>query len=319
MKNRQSDHSRSGATVLGIDVGGTNTVYGLVTEEGRVRASETMPTGDYKTADDLFQALKSSFDAWDPELIHTVTGIGIGVPNGNYYTGEVLSPPNLPWSNVNLVNLVADIFSLPCTITNDANAAALGELLFGAAKGMRHFVEITLGTGLGSGIVADGNIIYGHDGLAGEMGHMTVREGGRLCGCGRKGCLETYVSAPGLVRTARECGFTESREGKSEKALTARDVYLAARNGNAAARDAFRITGEILGRAMSDVVAILSPEAIVLFGGMAQAGVFLTNPAQQALDENVMSSFRGKTRFILSSLDHNSAAVLGAAALFFQR
>lgn len=311
MKNRIPLNSRS--NVLGIDVGGTNTVFSIVAEDGTMAVTGTVKTQDYPTAEELFHAIKTIVSTWDHSLVQTLQGVGIGVPNGNYYTGEVLAPPNLLWSDIHLVPFIQSLFDLQCVITNDANAAALGEMYFGQARNMKHFIALTLGTGLGSGLVVNGKVVYGHDGLAGELGHLTVVPEGRVCGCGRRGCLETYVSAPGLVRTATEIGWLPT-----SGSATARAVFDAAQEGDSTAREAFNITGMTLGQAMANMVAVLSPEAIILSGGLAQAGESLLEPAQAALEDHVMRSFRGKTRFLLSALDNESIAVQGAAALIYQ-
>ena len=250
-----------------------------------------------------------------------IQGIGIGAPNANYYTGEIQSPPNLPWGTVPMAEMVSKAFpGIPVAITNDANAAALGEMTYGAARGMKDFIMITLGTGVGSGIVVNGQLVYGHDGFAGELGHVIMkRNNGRVCGCGRTGCLECYCSATGVARSARE--FLEVRTEPSMlrnldiENITSKDVYDAAVAGDKLAKDIFDYTGNIMGEAFADMIAFSSPQAIVLFGGLAKSGDLLLKPLQASLDANVMPVFRGKTKILLSELKESDAAVLGASAL----
>ena len=247
---------------------------------------------------------------------------GSVLPNANYYTGEIVNPPNLPWGPViPLAEKVSEAFGgIPVAVTNDANAAALGEMTYGAARGMNDFIMITLGTGVGSGIVINGRMVYGHDGNAGELGHLVMkRNNGRMCGCGRTGCLEAYCSATGVARTARE--FLEIRQEPSIlrnidiEDITSKDVYDAAVAGDKIAKDIFEYTGKILGEAFADMVAFSSPQAIILFGGLAKSGDLLLKPLKEAFDKNVMPIFRGKTQIILSELKESDAAVLGASAL----
>ena len=253
--------------------------------------------------------------------VEKIKGIGVGAPNGNYYTGDIEFAPNLPWKGVvHLAEMFEKRTGIPTALTNDANAAAIGEMTYGAARGMKDFIMITLGTGVGSGIVINGQMVYGHDGFAGELGHVIVRrENGRLCGCGRKGCLETYCSATGVTRTARE--FLESRTDESllraipAEAITSKDVYDAAVKGDKLAQDIFDFTGTILGEALADFIAFSSPEAIVLFGGLAKSGDYIFKPIQKAIDDNVLPIFKGKTKLLLSELKDADAAVLGASAL----
>ena len=251
-----------------------------------------------------------------------IQGIGIGAPNANYYTGEIQNPPNLPWGDIiPLAEKVSKSFGgIPVAITNDANAAALGEMTYGAARGLKDFIMITLGTGVGSGIVINGQLVYGHDGFAGELGHLVVkRNNGRICGCGRTGCLEAYCSATGVARTARE--FLELRSEPSAlrnlsvEDITSKDVYDAAVSGDKMAKDIFNYTGTILGEAFADMVSFTSPQAIILFGGLAKSGDLLMKPLQEAFDKSVMPVFKGKTKILLSELKESDAAVLGASAL----
>ena len=310
--------------VLGVDIGGTNTVFGIVDARGQVIASDSIKTKKHAEFDDYVNELHSAVERLlrlnDAE--DKIQGIGIGAPNANYYTGEIVNPPNLPWGPViPLAEKVSEAFGgIPVAVTNDANAAALGEMTYGAARGMKDFIMITLGTGVGSGIVINGQMVYGHDGNAGELGHLVMkRNNGRMCGCGRTGCLEAYCSATGVARTARE--FLEIRQEPSVlrnidiEDITSKDVYDAAMAGDKIAKDIFEYTGKILGEAFADMVAFSSPQAIILFGGLAKSGDLLLKPLKEAFEKNVMPIFRGKTQIILSELKESDAAVLGASAL----
>lgn len=308
---------------VGIDIGGTNTVFGIVDANGSILASGSIKTGAYEKAetyvDEVCKHLLPLIEANGG--VEKIKGIGVGAPNGNYYTGNIEFAPNLPWKGVvHLAEMFEKRTGIPTALTNDANAAAIGEMTYGAARGMKDFIMITLGTGVGSGIVINGQMVYGHDGFAGELGHVIVRrENGRLCGCGRKGCLETYCSATGVTRTARE--FLESRTDESllraipAEAITSKDVYDAAVKGDKLAQDIFDFTGTILGEALADFIAFSSPEAIVLFGGLAKSGDYIFKPIQKAIDDNVLPIFKGKTKLLLSELKDADAAVLGASAL----
>ena len=310
--------------VLGVDIGGTNTVFGIVDARGHVIASDSIKTKKHAEFNDYVEELHSAVERLlrlnDAE--DKIQGIGVGAPNANYYTGEIVNPPNLPWGPViPLAEKVSEAFGgIPVAVTNDANAAALGEMTYGAARGMNDFIMITLGTGVGSGIVINGRMVYGHDGNAGELGHLVMkRNNGRMCGCGRTGCLEAYCSATGVARTARE--FLEIRQEPSIlrnidiEDITSKDVYDAAVAGDKIAKDIFEYTGKILGEAFADMVAFSSPQAIILFGGLAKSGDLLLKPLKEAFDKNVMPIFRGKTQIILSELKESDAAVLGASAL----
>jgi glucokinase len=309
--------------VLGIDIGGTNTKFGLVDIQGKIYIQHSLPTNAENPPENLlerlFAKLKEMLAAEQEE--YQIVGIGIGAPNGNYYSGKIESPPNLKWPTVNFVQMVRKYYDVPTRLTNDANAAALGEMEFGAARGMRNFVEITLGTGLGSGIVVNGEVVYGSDGFAGELGHVIVRPGGRKCGCGRNGCLEAYASATGIRATVLE--MIGNNEHDSSLAtipvekLTAKDIFDAAEAGDQLAKEAFKFTGEILGHALANTVAHLSPEAFILFGGLASAGELLFNPVKQALEESVLYIFRGKCKIVNSGLAEGQAAILGASALIW--
>ena len=309
--------------VLGIDIGGTNTVFGMVDARGNVIATSSIKTAKHDKfedyLDDLHAAVLRMLEANDAtDKIH---GIGVGAPNANYYTGNIEHAPNLPWKGIlPIANMMSEKFGIPVVITNDANAAALGEMTYGAARGLRDFIMITLGTGVGSGIVINGQLVYGHDGFAGELGHTIVRRNnGRLCGCGRTGCLEAYCSATGVARTARE--FLEIRNDDSKlrelpiDAITSKDVYDAAVLGDKLAKEIFEYTGNILGEAFADFTVFSSPEAIILFGGLAKSGDLLMRPLRESMEKNMMGIFKGKVKILLSELKEADAAVLGASAL----
>ena len=308
--------------VVGMDIGGTNTVFGVVDSRGNVLASDSIKTQEY-------DEIEAYVDAVCKKLIPLLQqfggaekfkGMGVGAPNGNYYKGTIEFAPNLPWKGViPLAAMFEDKLGIPTALTNDANAAAIGEMTYGAARGLRDFIMITLGTGVGSGIVVNGQLVYGHDGFAGELGHVIAERDGRICGCGRKGCLETYCSATGVARTAREFLVARSepsllREIPAEE-IVSKDVYDAAIKGDKLAQDIFEYTGKILGRALADFIAFSSPEAIILFGGLAKAGDLIMKPIQKAMDENVLKIYAGKTKLLLSQLKDADAAVLGASAL----
>jgi glucokinase len=309
--------------VIGIDIGGTNSVFGVVDARGIILYNGSIKTAGYEDVNDYVSALAEGLKeviakAGGPDRIK---GIGVGAPNGNYFNGCIEFAPNLPWKGkIPLAQLISEkTYGIPVTLTNDANAAAIGEMTYGAARGMKDFIEITLGTGVGSGIVVGGTLVYGHDGFAGELGHVTVLKNGRLCGCGREGCLEAYASATGVARTAREIlmGRTEKsllRDLDPEK-ITSKDVYDAAVQGDELAIEIFEFTGNILGEALSNFVAFSSPEAIVLFGGLTKAGDLILNPVKRAMEGNMLKVFQGKTKLLVSQLKESDAAVLGAGAL----
>lgn len=310
---------------IGLDLGGTNSVFGIVDNEGNIIETASMKTGGYTEAKDYFNA---AFDTLTP-IIEKVGGLdkiermGIGAPNGNYLNGCIEMAPNLPWAHETSVPL-AKMFSerlggMSVHITNDANAAALGEMTYGVARGMKNFIVLTLGTGVGSGIVINGQMVYGCDGMAGELGHVIMRRDGRQCGCGRRGCLEAYCSATGVARTAREwLSATDRpsllREIPMEK-ITSLDVCIAAGKGDAMANEIFQFTGEMLGEACANFAAFSSPEAFIFFGGMTKAGDLIMKPIEETYRAKVMPVFRDKPQFLVSSLDGAGAAVLGAAAI----
>ena len=311
--------------VLGIDIGGTNTVFGIVDARGQVLASDSIKTQTHSIFDDYVEELHQGIQRLlkNNDATDKIQGIGIGAPNANYYTGEIINPPNLPWKEpvIPLAEKVSKAFGgIPVAVTNDANAAALGEMTYGVARGMKDFIMITLGTGVGSGIVVNGQLVYGHDGFAGELGHLIMkRNNGRMCGCGRTGCLEAYCSATGVARTARE--FLEIRTEPSTlrnlqiEDITSKDVYDAAMAGDKMAIDIFNYTGKILGEAFADMVSFTSPQAIILFGGLAKSGDLLMSPLKESFERSLMPVFKGKTQILISQLKESDAAVLGASAL----
>lgn len=309
--------------VIGIDLGGTNTVFGIVDARGVVLASASIKTRKHSDInayiDELYAEATKLMEAND--AVDKVHGIGIGAPNANYFTGTIDEGVNLPWPTpIPLAQLVSEKFGIPVAITNDANAAAIGEMTYGAARGLKDFIMITLGTGVGSGIVINGQMVYGHDGLAGELGHMIMkRDNGRLCGCGRTGCLETYCSATGVARTARE--FLEIRSepsllrNKDIETITSKDVYDAAIAGDKLSKDIFEYTGNILGQAFADFTVFSNPEAFVLFGGLAKSGDLLIKPLKNSMEKNMMPIFKNKVKILVSELKEADAAILGASAL----
>ena len=308
--------------VVGMDIGGTNTVFGIVDQDGNVVCQDSVKTKAYPIIEDYVNAIGEKLDV----LIESVggkdkiNGMGVGAPNGNYYTGNIEFAPNLSWKGiVPLAKLFGERIGVPCKLTNDANAAAIGEMTYGAAKGMKHFIMITLGTGVGSGIVIDGKLVYGHDGFAGELGHVIAVPDGRLCGCGRKGCLETYCSATGIVRTAKEV-LTSSYDPSMlrnipESELTSKDIFDCAMAGDAIAKDIFQKTGELLGKSLANFTAFSSPEAFIIFGGLAKAGDLIFKPVKEAMQENMLAVFKNKVKVLPSQLKDADAAVLGASAL----
>ena len=299
---------------LGIDIGGTNTVVGLVNKEGKVLGTDSVKTQSFPVLEEYVKTvskLAKDLIAKNNVSVDDIVGLGIGAPNANYYTGNIEMAANLPWKQdkVPLAKMFREELNIPVTITNDANAAALGEKMYGVAKDMDNFIMITLGTGVGSGIVINGQLVYGHDGFAGELGHVIIERNGRLCGCGRRGCLETYCSATGIVRTAKE---------RNTPFLTSKDIYDAAVKGDETAIDIFKETGTRLGRALADMVVFSSPEAFVLFGGLAKAGDFIVKYTKEAMEEAIMPIFKGKVKILLSTMKDADAAVLGASALAWQ-
>lgn len=307
--------------VVGIDCGQTTTM-GIVDTRGKIVATISIKMSDYPEFEDYISAMAKSLrrimgSVGGPQMIR---GIGIGAPNANFYSGNIEYPSNLPWKGIlPLGELLYEHLGIPVAVTNDANAAAIGEMTYGIARGMRDFVMVTLGTGVGGGVVVNGQLVYGHDGFAGEIGHLKMIRGGRTCGCGGRGCLETYASATGVARTARE--YLSTRDDESllraltPEEISSKDVYEAAIKGDALSKEIFDFTGRILGEALADFACSTSPEAFVLYGGLSKAGDLLLNPLVEAMEENLIPVWRGKIKVILSQLDSSEAAVLGASAL----
>lgn len=312
--------------VIGMDMGGTNTVFGIVDARGNVLSKSAVKTGTHQDInlyiEDISVELNKLIE--DAGGISKIKGIGVGAPNGNYYTGNIEFAPNLNWRGViPFSNLMSEKFGIPTVLTNDANAAAIGEMTYGAARGMKNFIMITLGTGVGSGIVIDGKLVYGHDGFAGELGHTcSVRNNGRQCACGKTGCLETYASANGVARTARE--ILETRKDDSllrnipAESITSKDVHDAALQGDLVALEIFEYTGRILGEALSDFVAFSAPEAIVLFGGLTKSGDYIMKPIVEHMEKNLLAIWKGKVKVLFSDLKEADAAILGASALAWE-
>jgi glucokinase len=318
--------NRTDQFAIGIDIGGTGTKYGLVNHRGDIshRGSD-IRTNEYDRVedfvDDLYKVLKPAIDEVG---IENIRGIGVGAPNGNVYTGTIEYAPNLPWRGiVPLAKLISDKFGLPASLTNDANAAAVGEMMYGAARGMRDFIMITLGTGVGSGIVANGQLIYGHDGFAGELGHTIIRPGGRKhYSTGAGGSLETFASATGIAITARE--MLEQSDKPSlmrnypAEEIDSKLVYECAKQGDEIALEVYRFTGQILGEALANFIMFSSPEAIILFGGVIKAGNLLIDPTKEHMEKNLLPIFRNKVKIVLSELKEADAAILGASALVWE-
>ena len=312
--------------VIGVDIGGTGTKIGLVDKLGRIIArDESISTKSYESfngyIDEVGRIINSLVISTGCK--ENIKGIGVGAPDSNYYTGNIEHAFNLPWKGIlPLAEMLSKRCNTGVRVTNDANAAAIGEMRYGAAKGMKNFIVITLGTGVGSGIVINGEVVYGCDGFAGELGHVTMVRGEerRLCGCGRRGCLEAYCSATGVARTAKEMieKINEPSLLRDIKEITSRDVYEAACKGDKLALEIFDFTGRMLGEAIADFIAFSSPEAIILFGGLTRAGEYLLKPLKQAVEKNVLHTFKEKTKILLSQLKDSDAAILGASALAWE-
>lgn len=310
--------------VIGLDMGGTNSVFGIVDQRGNIKSQTVISTKAYP---DFADYVKASVEALQPALdtvggIQNIRAIGIGAPDANYYTGNIENAANLVWQGtVPVAQMFEDALGIPARVTNDANAAAMGEMTYGVARGMKNFIMITLGTGVGSGIVVDGKVVYGSDGFAGELGHLVIDHSGngRMCGCGRKGCLETYTSATGVARTARE--FLEKSDEPSllreldPAKITSYDVFVAAEKGDKIALEIFNFTGRLLGTACADFATFNSPEAFVFFGGLTKAGEYLMKPLCEAYNENVLHLYKDQAKLLISALNGSEAAVLGASAL----
>lgn len=309
--------------VIGLDLGGTNSVFGVVDSKGEIITTTSIKTQAYPSVDQYVMESVKAVKQIAEQVggMEKIRAMGIGAPCGNYYKGTIEHAANLVWAKgiVPLANMFVNELGIPVVVTNDAKAAAMGEMKYGVAVGMNNFVELTLGTGVGSGIVANGQLIYGFDGFAGELGHMIVEPDGRPCGCGRKGCLETYCSATGVVRTAiamlgESSEATSLRDIATDK-LTSYEVYKAAMAGDTMAQEVFKQTGRRIGIACANIATFLSPEAFIFFGGLAQAGELLLRPIEEAYNENVLSLYKGKARFLMSGLDGAKAAILGASAI----
>ena len=312
--------------VVGIDVGGQTSKIGVVDARGTVLSQTVIRTDTYDEIAPFIAELSEAVNKVIKEagVEGAVRGIGVGAPNGNYYTGTIENAPNLRWGRcrVEFAKLLSEAMNgLPVALTNDANAAAVGEMTYGAARGMKNFIMITLGTGVGSGIVINGEVVYGHDGFAGELGHTAaVRNNGRYCNCGKTGCLEAYCSAMGVARTAREWLELSDEPSvlRNLDSIASKDVYDAAKDGDNLALKIFDFTGKILGRSFADFIAFSAPEAIVLFGGLARAKEFLLEPIETAMNENVLSLWKGKVKSVFSQLKESDAAILGASALAWE-
>lgn len=310
--------------VIGLDMGGTNSVFGIVDQRGNIKSQTVISTKAYP---DFKDYVKAAYEALQPALdqvggIQNIRAMGIGAPDANYYTGNIENAANLAWKDiVPCAQLFEEVFGIPVRVTNDANAAAMGEMTYGVARGMKNFIMITLGTGVGSGIVVDGRVVYGSDGFAGELGHFVIdhSDNARSCGCGRKGCLEAYTSATGVARTARE--FLEHSSEASllrdlvADEITSYDVFKAAEKGDKLALDIFNYTGRILGTACADFATFCSPEAFVFFGGLTKAGEYLMQPLRKAYEENILFLYKNEAKLLISALNGSEAAVLGASAL----
>lgn len=309
----------------GIDIGGTNTKLGLIDIEGNIYGEMKFPTADYPVFEDFVYTLHNGIQNILSAIPHEteLVGIGIGAPFASYFTGKISNAANLAWKGeVAVVDTVRKYYpDIPVIVTNDANAAAVGEMIYGGAKGMTDFIVVTLGTGVGSGFVANGKLIYGHDGFAGELGHITVKKGGRECGCGHRGCLEAYASASGIKRSVfklmADCITPNPFRDMTFNELTCEMVTQAALKGDELAIAAYEYTGKVLGKALADAVAIASPQAVFLFGGLTQAGKYLLEPTQKYMEESLFPVFRGKVKLVLSELHTRNAAILGASALIW--
>ena len=330
---------------LGIDIGGTNTAFGFVDQNGKMIDEVSIPTKGWEEAEKLFDRIHKKISKLYKKYSdqYELIGVGVGAPNANYYKGIIVNPPNLQWGDVDVVAQLKEYFNLPVFITNDANATAIGEMLFGAAKGMKDFIYhdqvsdqmvnvkeraetgmkdfivITLGTGLGGGVVINGKVVYGADGFAGELGHTCIEPNGRKCGCGNSGCLETYVSATGIKRTVFELLAKRMDESPLRKIkyadLSAKIIYDAAKQGDPIALEAFEYTGRLLGISLANFAVFSRPEAFILFGGLAAAGDLIMKPAKKYMEEHLLITFKNKIQILLSGLADGNSAVLGAAAL----
>ncbi len=313
-------------TAIGIDIGGTNTVIGLTDEQGNILAETGLSTKKHESilyyTEDIIEAIRKLLE--DTGNTKTLQGIGIGAPNGNYYTGSIENAPNLLWKgSIPFAKWLSDEFYLPAVLTNDANAGAMGEMIYGGAKQMKDFLFITLGTGVGSGIVSGGQLLYGHDGFAGEIGHVIVKKNGRKCNCGRRGCLETYASAGGMVKTAKELinkkGNNSSLKKYKQEELSSKIIYQEAKAGDKTALKVFDKTAKTLGLALANSAAYTSPEAIFIFGGPAKAGDLLLKPIKKYMERYILDVYKDKIKLLPSQLEDGKAAILGAAAMIWEK
>lgn len=310
---------------IGIDVGGTNTKFGIVNHRGEILEKGEIKTDNFPTIEGFIDGLYSAINPMIEKYGKAhVKGIGMGAPNGNYYSGTIEYAPNLQWKGIiPLAKMMSEKFGLQCSLTNDANAAAMGEMIYGAARGMKDFIMITLGTGVGSGIVANGQMIYGHDGFAGELGHTIIRPGGRLHpGTGHKGSLEAYCSATGIAVTAKKLRAENPSSILNEvpeEGLDSKAVFDAAVKGDEVAKEVFRYTGQILGEALANFIMFSSPEAIILFGGVIKSGDFILYPTKEHMEKNLLPIFQNKVRIVFSELKEADAAILGASALVWEK
>ncbi|MEO6583201.1 MAG: ROK family protein [Ferruginibacter sp.] len=317
----------SNELAIGIDIGGTNTKYGVVNHRGEIVQQGELKTDDYPEVNSFIDALYTTLQPVIKALKNSkFYGIGIGAPNGNYYTGTIEYAPNLSWKGIiPLAQLISDKFGLPAALTNDANAAAIGEMMYGAAKGMKDFIMITLGTGVGSGIVANGQLILGHDGFAGELGHTIIIPGGRLhAGTGMYGSLESYASASGVVNTAIELLHKYPDEQSllknySKNEINSKVIYECAMQGDKIAIQTYELTGKVLGEAFANFIMFSSPEAIILFGGVTKAGDLILKPTKKHMEKNLLPIFQNKVKLIFSELKESDAAILGASALIWEK
>ncbi|GAB4281114.1 MAG: ROK family protein [Marinilabiliales bacterium] len=314
------------SVVVGIDIGGTNTDFGLIDVHGNCIAKDSFLTNSFPVFQDYIKHLATKIEKLYEKFKnkYKLEGIGIGAPNGNIYNGTIEFAPNLAWQGVvQVTQHFKNYFDVPVVLTNDANAAARGEMIYGGAIDMKDFIVITLGTGLGSGFVVNGDIMYGHDGFAGELGHTIVDPEGRLCGCGKKGCLETYVSATGIKRTVVELlaktGKPSILRSKNLDTLSGKDIDDAARAGDPVAIEAFDYTGKILGMKLSDAVAITSPEAIFLHGGLANAKELIFEPTKRYMEKYLLPIYRNKVKLLPTKIKDSNAAIIGAAALIWNK
>ncbi len=314
------------AFVVGVDIGGTSTKFGIVDNVGNVLFASEISTKKHEQVHTFIDELHQELSILIEKVggVGRIKGIGVGAPNGNVYTGNIEYAPNLPWKGIiPLARMLQDKFKIPVRLTNDANAAAVGEMMYGAAQGMKDFIMITLGTGVGSGIVANGQLIYGHDGFAGELGHTTIIPDGRLhTGTGKKGSLESYASATGVAQSAIEILDNTDRPSLlrdiPRAELNSKDVFEAASKGDEVAKEVFAFTGKVLGMALANFVMFSSPEAIILFGGLTKAGDLILKPTREHLEANVIEIFQNKVKILVSHLKESDAAILGASALMWE-